>query len=672
MKKIINEMELKYVWIDDYKNLKKIGFNFNHSENENFEFKNGELLINENNDNTPKGFFDDNILGITGIVGKNGSGKTNLAEFINYNLAHVSDTGLAYWGGNNKGIIILGKWIFVQKDITIKNIQKLKDQGYKENKYNKNPLDSGRGEFLWNSMERNRYIYYSSSFDFRFIKVRINLTNISTGYLAFNDLYDSIKHEKDNSRLYNRTKVDSLQAHYRDEKLRESNFIINYPDEIKRLVGQLPTDMIISIDHARNNQLLSIEYPTDDEEKSDPKKKTLSQNISDIYDIERKLLSQINIIQYKVNEPKITGYDVYEIPIEYKKDMFKNLFFIQLFKILLIDNEFPNGEFSNFIYENKITLKDKSLEKEIKTLSSYIDELIEYGDWKIELEKIENSIYYDFDDRDLHIYSLYRFLKINLDSDKKRELLNTIISNTNKITDHRINFNYEFIHQMSSGQQNFINFFSRLMWAKQNIELRETDLDTVKSERIILFIDEGEITFHPEWQRRFLKETLSMIKKIFDQKKIQLLITTHSPFVLSDLPKQNVIFLEKNKKGHAIKSTIERENTFGANIHDLLSNSFFMEATIGEFASDRIKEIVDFYYKVVDCKSEKSIKFVKDEYSSKREKFHFIVDSIGDDVIKGILENHIEFIENNLLGESYRQSRIAKLEKELKQLKRNQ
>ena len=197
---------------------------------------------------------------------------------------------------------------------------------------------------------------------------------------------------------------------------------------------------------------------------------------------------------------------------------------------------------------------------------------------------------------------------------------------------------------MSSGQQNLINFFSRLMWAKQNIEIRENYDHRRKSERIIFFIDEGEITFHPEWQRRYFKEVLSIVKKIFVKRKVQLLISTHSPFVLSDLPKQNVIFLEKDENGYAVNSTLENENTFGANIHDLLSNSFFMEATIGEFASYKIKEIVDFYYEVVDNKSEKTKESLNEKYISKRDKFHFVIENIGDEVIKGIMENHIEFI----------------------------
>ncbi len=662
-------MELKYIWIEDYKNLKKIGFNFNHSENEKFEYKNEELKIFESEENTPLGFFGDSILGVTGIVGKNGSGKTNLAEFVNYNLAHVSNHGLSTFGLNNKGIIILGKRIFIHKSIVVKNKQELKNKGYTESYYDKAPLDGGNGEMRWHSMEKNRYIYFNPSFDFRMIQVRSNLSNISTSYLAFNDLYHFLKHYIENDRTFNKTKTDSLYAHFRNEKIRESNFIINYENEMKRLVGHLPTKMIISIDHRINNRLLHFRYITKDELDSDPKKKLLNKNQRDLNDLENEISSLYGIEEYKVDEPKLTGYDVYKIEPNYKKAQFKKLFFIQLFKILLIDNEFPNGEFANFIFNNEIKIDDKALTRLLYKLSELLDELIELGIWEIEFEKLSRHDFGDYDERELKLHTLFALLQINIDTENKKKLLNEIITITNELTNHRLHFHYEFDHKMSSGQQNLVNFFSRLLWAKQNINLRESLEEATKSERIILFIDEGEITFHPEWQRRYFNEAISFVKKLFTERKIQLLITTHSPFVLSDLPKQNVIFLEKDGKGNAIKSKLEKENTFGANIHDLLSNSFFMDASIGEFVSDRIKEVVEFYYKVVDAKSEKSRKALNEEYISIRHKFHFIVESMGDDVIKGILENHIEFIENKLIGKSYREIRIAKLEKEINKLK---
>ena len=70
-------MELVYLWVEDYKNIQKQGFNF--SPRFRCEFKSGILSINENIDYMS--IFPDNI-NVTIIVGENGSGKSSLLNFI--------------------------------------------------------------------------------------------------------------------------------------------------------------------------------------------------------------------------------------------------------------------------------------------------------------------------------------------------------------------------------------------------------------------------------------------------------------------------------------------------------------------------------------------------------------------------------------------------------------
>ena len=63
-------------------------------------------------------------------------------------------------------------------------------------------------------------------------------------------------------------------------------------------------------------------------------------------------------------------------------------------------------------------------------------------------------------------------------------------------------------------------------------------------------------------------------------KGIHVQIVTHSPYVLSDIPKTNVLALRKDDP-----KPEENLQTFGANIHDLLKNSFFLkDGSIGKFA----------------------------------------------------------------------------------------
>ena len=79
-------MELIYLWIESYKNIKNQGFNFSPShffemklqDNGNYKLIDNLSNIKKNRTNNKLDFFGKNISNITAIIGKNGSGKSNL------------------------------------------------------------------------------------------------------------------------------------------------------------------------------------------------------------------------------------------------------------------------------------------------------------------------------------------------------------------------------------------------------------------------------------------------------------------------------------------------------------------------------------------------------------------------------------------------------------------
>ena len=114
-----------------------------------------------------------------------------------------------------------------------------------------------------------------------------------------------------------------------------------------------------------------------------------------------------------------------------------------------------------------------------------------------------------------------------------------------------------------------------------------------KIKNILIFLDEFEIGLHPEWQKKTINYFINFLK-ILDI-KIHIILTSHSPFLLSDIPKQNIIFLDKDEKGNCkvVDGLKEKKQTFGANIHTLLSDSFFMEdGLMGEFAKSKIDKVI--------------------------------------------------------------------------------
>ena len=146
------------------------------------------------------------------------------------------------------------------------------------------------------------------------------------------------------------------------------------------------------------------------------------------------------------------------------------------------------------------------------------------------------------------------------------------------------------INVLSSGEQHLLHTMPSVLYHILNVDsVHSSEVEKIKYEYINIIFDEIELYFHPEYQRRFvfeLLERLDSLKKggnIDNIKGINILFCTHSPFILSDIPKENVLFLggEMDFK------------TFGANITTSLASSFFMEYLIGEFAKTKITNIIE-------------------------------------------------------------------------------
>ena len=199
--------------------------------------------------------------------------------------------------------------------------------------------------------------------------------------------------------------------------------------------------------------------------------------------------------------------------------------------------------------------------------------------------------------------------------------------------------------------------------------INQKELLTYKNINIIF--DEIELYAHPDFQRSFIKELLDAIKVIDNIKNhfLNIIFITHSPFILSDIPKQNVLFLEVNKDSRKSKPVYyDGDNTFGANVHEMLTDGFFMENTKGEFVLSKIEEFLDFYQDVLDAKLD-DIEVFKEEYIRISEDIKKLINLIGEVQIKMILKNHIEFIEKKLDIEDDIGFKIKKLEEELNLLK---
>lgn len=236
------------------------------------------------------------------------------------------------------------------------------------------------------------------------------------------------------------------------------------------------------------------------------------------------------------------------------------------------------------------------------------------------------------------------------------------------ILENDISFN-----TLSSGEKQKIYSVNSILYHLNNINSVEDSLHKYKNVNIVL--DEIELYFHPELQRNYLNHLHHTISKTNSNNilGLNIIFVTHSPFILSDIPDSKILFLEKNSKDVGAKTIASTKEikTFGANIHELLINGFFMNNSIGEFALKEIKTIIDFHYRVMNTKEENLLKDEEKSYNDLKDRFYFIQKHIGEDYIAGIIKNHLIDIEKRLNSNSFKAKRIEALKKELENLQRD-
>lgn len=200
--------------------------------------------------------------------------------------------------------------------------------------------------------------------------------------------------------------------------------------------------------------------------------------------------------------------------------------------------------------------------------------------------------------------------------------------------------------KLSSGQNALLNFFSRLYdFLKSNLIGKARFLP--EKRYYLLLLDEADLGFHPQWKKLFIKSLVNSLPYFFEmlEKKpaLQIIFTTHDPLTLSDLPNSNVVYIAKRGNKSTILNQTEKgrpTKTFGANISDLLADSFFINnGLIGEFAKDKIETTIKW---INENKVKKKADFEKEL------KFHKkIIEIIDERVIKLKLAEMISELETN-------------------------
>ena len=647
-------MKLLYLWIENYKDIiKNQSFNISSAYNISYDEKTNTLYISKNG-NYIENFYGKNMLDITAIVGNNGAGKTTLTRLLyDYcDSVHPCDVDEEYENEESKQIIIYEK-----ENLENNEPRKLviyyylsdkpmivKDEDIPVMTINLNSIKTE--EFLQAEKEHDvSIVYFTNAFEIS------NVMN-NQGFSEFSS-YGVHKSLCYSPMLSMQRSLNRLKNHYGAESI-ENGMIL---DVINQYAQKMTGNFKISYATAMGyNFLIATRYFPGAIVSFLPVMKDFKLNITEFGEYVRNpkgFLKQSPFDQTVIFIRK----NIYEHLIDrFKKNHWEQIYLNVLCEIVLFLNIFNSGyinvDFEILERENikidsnealeilldqiKDDEKKKQLIRRIRNVQGVdldiICDFIKLQDGNMQV--LKESKWYKQVQNFLSEYENIKSIEIDGTIDYGyTQLIELILENYgNRDTVYGRMLNI-VPQPMSSGEVAMINIFATVYSAlKKNT-----------SGSILLILDEIDAFLHPKWQQDILTHITRWINESeqFENKKVQLIVATHSPIILSDIPKDNIIYLKK-----PFEVVSGSQLTFGANIGALFYDSFFMkQGSIGCIAKREIQWVIDNIEN-------------PDLSMKEKQKMVYIINNIGDKFLRERLKSYpvyIEMVAEN--GETYDKNR---------------
>lgn len=147
-----------------------------------------------------------------------------------------------------------------------------------------------------------------------------------------------------------------------------------------------------------------------------------------------------------------------------------------------------------------------------------------------------------------------------------------------------------FMTSMSSGEMQMVNTTGSLLYHLRNLDDKLKAENKINYKNILVILEEVELYFHPEYQKKYVKYLRDQIVNLNLQNidNINIVFVTHSPFILTDILQMNSLYLEKGEPQQC------EDESFAGNLYDLMHSSFFLrENAMGNFAADYVTKLVE-------------------------------------------------------------------------------
>ncbi len=119
----------------------------------------------------------------------------------------------------------------------------------------------------------------------------------------------------------------------------------------------------------------------------------------------------------------------------------------------------------------------------------------------------------------------------------------------------------------------------------------------VSQKNTLFLLDEPESHFNPKWRVEFVSKLLGMTTvngsrvENSEAAKQECILTTHSPFVPSDMKKENVIIFQKDQDG--VSTRRPDIETYGSTFDTILEECFRINPPMSSLSKDFIQKLLD-------------------------------------------------------------------------------
>lgn len=545
-------MELAYLWCNECGKFGKVSLNF--SVNFNFEIAPSCIIIRKK-DSYIENIFSEyypNINNVSAFVGANGSGKTTILKKImscfevlsgkkSHNVNYLSQFIMIFYEGSN----------FV---------------GYKSADIEFNVKVPHKCQFSWGSRNDISMCIASVTNAFNYQEYAVPYPKTIDGWI----------YNMSNSYLMKMGRSDNLQINKADNAFETNHIIYAWHESIKR---QIEAYNFVPFEINK----ITIRLIGDE---SNARERLWSCFRKRQEYLEESAINRLLIIWDTVSSRAVNSMDSFIVKgvlyslymwlgnntSEWDKEKASNI-------LDVINEEFCNED----IYQKSEQKLEKVLEKFFSCMpggiESYITIIKSYTEI---IKKLKLSPMFSFGKEN----------KVDMLLGKNSELLSkfydsylTAICGINEFL--------FFEWNISSGESALMDMYGKVYAVHKRIKQHKY------INNVLFIFDEIDLYLHPEWQQKCLKQLLEYLNMLFSNINVQIILATHSPILLSDIPSDNIFYLENNQ----IEKKVDNR-TFGENIYRLYKDSFFMcddnrIGISGDFSSRCILDWMDVFRKLL-------------------------------------------------------------------------